>query len=93
MTKKTSSASIADLKGLGPKSAQALADIGVVELQQFLDSDPFELYASLKLRSPSVSLNFIYAMIGAQQNIHWQQVRREMKEEILLRLDDLGLAP
>ncbi len=38
-------------------------------------------------------LNSIYAILGAQQDVHWQEVARTQKYEILLRLDDMGLAP
>jgi len=38
-------------------------------------------------------LNSIYAILGAQQDVHWQEIARTQKYEILLRLDDMGLAP
>jgi len=84
---------IADLPGLGPKSEIMLAQIGIETVDEFLQSDPFDLYRRLKARQEGASLNFLYAIIGAQQNRHWQDVRRDMKEEILIRLDDMGLAP
>lgn len=81
------------LKGLGPKSQAMLMQVGIVSVEQFLVSDPFELYAKLHTTIPNLSLNMLYAMIGAQENIHWQVIKLERKTEILLRLDDLGLAP
>lgn len=84
---------IRDLKGFGPKSEEIFAQIGIHSAEEFLNSDPFELYAKLKSTVKGTGLNSIYAMIGAQEDIHWQEVARTRKEEILMRLDDMGLAP
>lgn len=85
--------SVADLPGLGPKSAQALQQIGVETVEEFRRADAFELYRQLKSADPSTSLNFLYAMLGAQQNCRWQTIKREQKTSILLRLEQMGLAP
>ncbi len=63
---------IDQLKGLGPKSQQMLKQVGVTDVQQFLAYDPFELYRLLKQQLPGVSLNMLYAIIGAQENSPWQ---------------------
>lgn len=84
---------IRDLKGFGPKSEEIFAQIGIHSAEEFLNSDPFELYAKLKSTVKGTGLNSIYAMIGAQEDIHWQEVAQTRKEEILIRLDDMGLAP
>lgn len=84
---------LTQLPGLGPKSTSALAQIGVSCAAEFLHADAFELYRQLKARDASTSLNFLYAMLGAQQNCAWQSVKREQKTAILLRLEQMGLAP
>lgn len=84
---------LSDLKGFGPKSEGILAQVGINSVEQFLEADPYELYGKLKKSVKGTGLNSIYAIIGAQQDKHWQDIKREMKEEILFRLDDLGLAP
>jgi len=84
---------IRDLQGLGPKSEAMLAQIGVLTIDDFMAADPFELYHRLQTSNISAGLNFLYAMIGAQQNCHWQTVAKEQKTAILLRLDEMGLAP
>ncbi|MBM5570173.1 MULTISPECIES: TfoX/Sxy family DNA transformation protein [Deefgea] len=81
------------LKGLGPKSQAMLAKVGIVSVEQFMAADPFQIYAQLHATIPNLSLNMLYAMLGAQENIHWQVIKAERKTEILMRLDDLGLAP
>lgn len=40
-----------------------------------------------------IGLNSIYAIIGARENLSWLDVAKDRKVEILMRLDDLGLAP
>lgn len=90
---KTAPKSIADLPGLGQKSAAIIAHSGVTSVDAFLASDPIQLYAKLKAMQISVSLNLLYAIIGAQQNRPWQDVKRTDKEWILMQLDDLGIAP
>lgn len=82
-----------DLKGFGPKSEEILAQVGIDSVDQFMRVDPFQLYADLKQKVKGTGLNSIYAIIGAQQDVHWQEVARTQKYEILVRLDDMGLAP
>jgi DNA transformation protein len=82
-----------DLKGFGPKSEEILAQVDVHSVEQFLNCDGFELYAALKKTVKGTGLNSIYAILGAQQDVHWQEIARTQKYEILLRLDDMGLAP
>ena len=84
---------IRDLKGLGPKSEKMLAKVGVDSVDEFMKSDPYRMYEKLVAEVKGVNRNFIYAIIGAQENISWQDIARERKTEILFRLDDMGLAP
>lgn len=84
---------IRDLNGLGEKSEIMLAAIGVNSVENFLASDPFVLYASLKDEFANVGVNFLYAIIGAQEDKHWQEIAKKRKTEILMRLDDMGIAP
>lgn len=82
-----------DLKGFGPKSEEILARVGIHSVAEFMAADPYELYAQLKKTEMCVGLNSIYAIIGARDDMDWLEVSRTRKEEILMRLDDLGLAP
>ena len=84
---------IRDLEGLGPKSEVMLALIGVSSVDGFKGSDAFEMYKKLKEHNVGVSLNMLYAMLGAQEGVRWQDIARDRKTEILMRLDDMGLAP
>lgn len=82
-----------ELKGFGPKSEEILAEVNINSVDEFMEIDPFELYKQLKANVKGTGLNSIYAIIGARENKHWQEVANTQKTEILLRLDDLGLAP
>lgn len=85
--------SLEKLSGLGPKSALCLNAIGIHTVDAFMNADVFELYASMKAGKQSVSLNMLYAMLGAQQDKPWQLIKQTQRIEILMRLDDMGLAP
>ena len=88
-----SSMRLRDLKGFGPKSEEILAKVEVNSVEEFMATDPYDLYEALKKKVKGTGLNSIYAIIGAQEGIHWQEVSRTRKTEILMRLDDKGLAP
>ena len=81
-----------NLKGFGPKSEEILAKVNINSVEEFMDIDPFELYKQLKLNVKGTGLNSIYAIIGAREDKHWQEIANTQKIEILIRLDDIGVA-
>lgn len=81
------------LKGLGPKSSAALRSIGINSIEELRARDPFDVYALLKANVPGTSLNFLYGLIGAVEDVHWQQIKRTRRTAILLRLEEMGIAP
>lgn len=81
------------MRGLGPRSLEQLAALGINSAEELRSKDAIALYASIKARWPGASLNLLYALIGAQEDLDWREVARERRTDILLRLDDLGLAP
>ena len=81
----------ATFAGLGPKSRGALATIGITTPEHLAQHDPFAVYARLKATRPGVSLNLLYALIGAVENRDWRDVARDDRTGILLRLQDMGL--
>lgn len=70
-----------------------LARVGITTAAELHASDPFLLYEHIKTVEPSASLNLLYALIGAIENRDWRDVARDDKTRILMRLDDLGMAP
>lgn len=83
---------LADLPGLGPVSIGWLKAAGITSAQALSKADAFVLYAKIKTQRTRVSVNLLYALIGAQENVDWRMVARERRTEILMRLDDMGLA-
>jgi DNA transformation protein and related proteins len=81
------------LPGLGAMSWNMLASIGISSPKALLQRDPFDVYAELYRTNVSRNLNMLYALIGAVENKHWQAIARERRTEILLRLDEMGIAP
>ena len=79
------------MQGLGPKSCAWLAGIGIMTAGQLRARDPFEVYAELHASVPGVSLNMLYALIGAIEDRPWQEIKRERKTSALLRVEQMGL--
>ena len=81
------------LPGFGPKTTQALAAIGIHTIDELKARDVYDVYRQLKGEVPGTSLNFMYGLIAAVEGRDWREVQRLYRTEILLRLDELGLAP
>ena len=81
----------ASFQGLGPKSRQWLGAVGIHTPEQLAAQDPFEVFARLKAMQPGVSLNLLYALIGAVEGRDWRAVAREDRTSIVLRLEEMGL--
>lgn len=79
--------------GLGEMSWNALRSVGIHSPDVLRTRDPFDVYADLHRTNLSRSLNMLYALIGAREGVHWQVIARERRTEILLRLDQMGIAP
>ncbi len=81
------------LKGFGPKSKIVLNQIGIHTIDQLKSENPYKIYKKLKAQIPGTSLNFLYAIIGAVEDKHWQEIKKTQRTEILLTLEQMGLAP
>jgi len=81
-----------DLNGFGPRSEDILEEVDIYSVEDFMAVDPYVLYAKIKPMK-GMGLNSIYAILGARENISWLEVANTRKTEILMCLDDLGLAP
>ncbi|HEY9109783.1 MAG TPA: TfoX/Sxy family DNA transformation protein [Roseateles sp.] len=80
-------------RGLGPRSREQLAAVGIHSVDDLRARDAFDVYARIKARWPGASRNLVYALLGAQEGRDWRDIARERRTEVLLRLDALGLAP
>ena len=79
--------------GLGPRSREQLAAIGIDTPDALRAQDAFEVYARVKARWPAASRNLVYALLALQEGGDWREVARERRTEVLMRLEQMGLAP
>jgi DNA transformation protein and related proteins len=88
---KGSEPALSELRGLGPRSVDMLAEIGINTSAKLRKADLYQLYKRIKTKHPRTSLNLLYAMIGAAENTDWRDVAKDRRSEVLMRLDDMGL--
>lgn len=78
---------IATLPGLGPASAAMLARAGVHDAATLRARDPLSLFEQLRQREAGVSMNLLYALIGAQEGTDCRVIARERHTAIANELD------
>lgn len=80
---------ISKLKGLGPKSEKCLNQIGIFTKSDLERIGPVKAFIKLRnectLMKPS--LNFLYAMVGALEDIHWANIAKSEKGRLLMELE------
>lgn len=81
--------SVADLPNLGPASAELLRSVGIRTCEDMMRADPFLIYRRLQSNGQTVSLNLLYAMIGAQTGRSWQSVQKAEKARIMGKLSEM----
>jgi uncharacterized protein YjiS (DUF1127 family) len=85
---------IRDLRNLGMKSEQLLADIGIYSADELRRQGAVRAFAELKRTGPAPSLNMLWALAGAldpwPEGTHWREIARgESRLSLLLAVDDL----
>jgi DNA transformation protein len=75
------------LPGLGPASTAMLARAGVHDAAALRARDPFVLFEQLRQSERGVSMNLLYALIGAREGIDWRVIARERRTDIANELD------
>ncbi len=78
---------------LGPVSAAWLARVGVHTVADVKARDAVALYLQVRTIWPAAGLNLLWALVAVQDGVHWREIARERRTELLMRLDDLGQAP
>ncbi len=81
-------APVSDLTNLGPKSREWLASIGIRSVTDLRRVGAVPAYVALKRAQPRASLNLLYALVGAMDGVHWLEVRRARRLELLLQVED-----
>ena len=88
MTKTSTMAPIESLRNLGPKSAQWLAAIDVYTYDDLQKLGPVTAYRLLQSAGYKVSLNLLYAMYGALEDLAWNQLPQTTKDDLIAALND-----
>ncbi len=78
---------VSQLKNLGPRSASWLNAVGIYTLGDLMETGPISAYLKVKQTGSSSSLNLLYALIGAVEDVHWTEVKRTQKHDLVLLLD------
>jgi TfoX C-terminal domain len=79
---------LARLPGLGPASEKQLNVIGIASRADLEAVGPVTAYLRLKEHfGGRVSLNFLYAMVGGLEGVHWTKIARKEKARLLAELD------
>jgi DNA transformation protein len=81
---------IAELPGLGPRSAAMLAGVGITSVAQLRRLGSVRAYARVKASEARPSLNLLWALEGALTGLPWQVVAREHRLSLLLALEALN---
>ena len=79
---------MADLRNLGPKSRQWLAEIGITTFEEIERLGSVEVYRRLKASRPrEVSLNMLYGLEAAILDIPWQHLPQDVKDQLKVQVD------
>ena len=76
------------LKGLGPKSSGQLGAVGIHTRDELEAVGPVQAFLWLKEAGYNPSLNFLYAMVGALNDVDWRVIARHEKERLLGETED-----
>jgi DNA transformation protein and related proteins len=82
---------LSELCGLGPASVAMLASVKIRSAKALCQADLYVVYAKIKSLHLKTSINLLYAMMGAVEDIDWRVIARERRSEVLMQLDDRGL--
>jgi DNA transformation protein and related proteins len=82
---------LSELRGLDTVSVGWLMQAGIRSTQELRQADLYALYARIKSQQSKVSLNLLYALIGAVEDQDWRSIAKGRRSEVLMRLDDMKL--
>lgn len=76
------------MKGLGPKSAAQLKQVGITTPQELKALGAIKAFMRLREKGATKpSLNFLYAMVGALEDKQWLHIARAEKGRLLIELE------
>jgi len=75
------------LRNIGPKSAAWLRQVGLRTQEDLVAAGPVEAYMRVKRAGFKPSLNMLYALEGALQDCHWQEIPEARRAELVAAVD------
>ncbi|WP_421791131.1 TfoX/Sxy family DNA transformation protein [Hyphobacterium sp.] len=81
------SEAIEQVRNLGPKTAAALAEVGIRSRADLEAAGAVEAYLRLKARAGNVSLNALYAMQAGLMDVDWRHLPDELKAALREAVD------
>jgi DNA transformation protein and related proteins len=83
--KSNSPASGIKIRNVGPKSQAWLRQVGIRTTEEIRSLGAFEAFLKVRRGGFKASLNLVYALAGAEDDVHWQDLLPERKAELLQR--------
>jgi len=75
------------LRNIGPKSAAWLRQVGLRTREDLEAAGTVEAFMRVKRAGFKPTLNLLYAIEGALQDCHWQEISDERRSELILAAD------
>lgn len=71
------------LRNIGPKSAAWLRQVGLRTQEDLVAAGPVDAFMRVKRAGFKPSLNMLYALEGALQDCHWQEIPEARRAELV----------
>ena len=75
------------LRNIGPKSAAWLRQVGLRTQEDLVAAGPVDAFMRVKRAGFKPSLNMLYALEGALQDCHWQEIPEARRAELLAAVE------
>ncbi|MFT6430226.1 MAG: DNA transformation protein [Halopseudomonas sp.] len=75
------------MRNLGKTSAQWLHATGIHNRDELLRQGPVGAYCAVRERGFRASKSLLFAIAGALENVHWNELDPEYKEKLLQQLE------
>ncbi|MGJ4804718.1 TfoX/Sxy family protein [Luteimonas sp. SDU82] len=75
------------MRNIGPKSAAWLRQVGLRTNEDLVAAGPVDAFMRVKRAGFKPSLNMLYALEGAMQDCHWQDVPEARRAELVAAVE------
>lgn len=75
------------LRNIGPKSAAWLRQVGLRTQEDLVAAGPVDAFMRVKRAGFKPSLNMLYALEGALQDCHWQEIPEARRAELVAAVE------